>query len=236
MSLALGQNEIHVWVVEVDTQDAEKASNVDILALTESARASRFRSEADRVRFVQRRAALRRILAGYLEVAPQDVAFTVNEFGKPSVAPEASAGVFFNASHSENVAMIAVGRSDRIGIDVERLRPLPEAESIASRFFAEGEAAELAALHPRDRVVGFFNAWTRKEAVVKALGGGLSIPLHSFEVSLRPQEPPEILRWDVPGAGLQRWRIHHIEPVAGYIAAVAADREASILHCSKWAS
>jgi 4'-phosphopantetheinyl transferase len=231
----LRQDEIHVWMVAVTTRDVEDVEGIETLAPDERVRASRFRSEVDRTCFVQRRAALRMIVAGYLRVAPRDVAFTVSEFGKPSVsAPRAFAGLSFNASHSGTVAVIAVARAGRIGIDVERLRPLVDAESIATRFFSAGEAAALAALHPRDRVKGFFNAWTRKEAVVKALGGGLSIPLDSFEVSLRPHEPPEILRWDIPGAAPRRWRLHHIEPAVGYVGALAVDRDASVCQCGRW--
>jgi 4'-phosphopantetheinyl transferase len=232
----LGQDEIHLWMVEVDAQDTNDARHVEILAPAERARASRFRSEVDRACFMRRRAALRMILAGYLGVAPRDVAFTVNEFGKPSVVtPRVSAGLSFNASHSGTCAVIAVARSGRIGIDVERLHPLVEAESIAARFFAANEAAALAALHPRDRVEGFFNAWTRKEAVVKALGGGLSIPLDSFEVSLRPGEPPAILRWDIPGTAGNGWRLHHLEPAKGYVGALAVDSLASVCQLQRWA-
>jgi 4'-phosphopantetheinyl transferase len=232
---ALGEGEIHLWMIEIRAQDVDDARHAEYLAPAERARAARFRSEADRACFVQRRAALRMILAGYFGIAPRDVAFTVNEFGKPSVsAPRAAGGLSFNTSHSGTVAVIAVARSGRIGIDVEQLRPLVDAESIAARFFAAGEAAALAALHPHDRIAGFFNAWTRKEAVVKAVGGGLSIPLDSFEVSLRPHEPPEILRWDIPGAAPQRWRIHHIEPAPGYVGAMAVDREANVGQCRRW--
>jgi 4'-phosphopantetheinyl transferase len=233
----LGRDEIHIWIVPVTARDPADVNGIETLAPIERARASRFRSEADRACFLQRRAALRMILAGYLGLAPQDVAFAVNEFGKPSViAPEGSAGLSFNTSHSGTVAAIAITRLGRIGIDVERLRHLSEAESIAARFFTANEAAALAALSPEDRVEGFFNAWTRKEAVVKALGGGLSIRLDSFEVSLRPREPPAILRWDIPDADPQRWTLHPLEPAAGYIGALAVDREGSVCQCWKWPS
>jgi len=231
----LGQDEIHVWIIAVTARRVGDVEGIETLTPAERARASRFRSELNRTSFMQRRAALRMILAGYLEVAPRDIAFTLNEFGKPSVdAPQGSAAFSFNTSHSGTVAMIALTRSGHIGIDVERLRPLVEAENIAAHFFTPNEAATLAALDPRDRVEGFFNAWTRKEAVVKALGGGLSIPLNSFEVSLRPREPPEILRWDIPSLAPQQWRIHHLDPVLGYVGALAVDCEASIYRCWKW--
>ena len=79
-------------------------------------------------------------------------------------------------------------------------------------------------LDPGDRVRGFFNAWTRKEAIVKALGRGLSIPLDSFEVALRPDEPPAVLDWNVPGAAAGRWQLHHLEPRRGYVGALAFSR------------
>jgi 4'-phosphopantetheinyl transferase len=232
---ALGNDEIQIWIVEVGAPDVDNARHAEILAPAERTRAARFRSESDRDCFIQRRAALRMILAGYLGVAPRDVAFTANEFGKPSVvAPPASAGLSFNASHSGTVAAIAVARAGRIGIDVERLRPMADAASIAARFFAAAEAAALAALEPHDRVEGFFNAWTRKEAVVKAVGRGLLIPLDAFEVSLRPREPPAILRWDIPDAAPRQWRIHHIEPAAGYVGALVVDRAANVSLCRRW--
>jgi 4'-phosphopantetheinyl transferase len=222
----LGQDEVHVWIVPVTVGDAEAVEGFETLALAERARASRLRSEVARRCFVQRRASLRAILAGYLGVAPRQVGFAVNEYGKPSlILPRTSGQLSFNAAQSGTVAVIAVARSGRIGIDVERLRPLAGAESIATRFFAAGEAATILGLHPRDRIGEFFRMWTRKEAVVKALGGGLSIPLDAFEISLQPRELPEILRWDIPGAGPVPLRIYDLEIAEGYVGALAVDRE-----------
>jgi 4'-phosphopantetheinyl transferase len=221
---SLAHGEIHVWTVAIDERMDATAESMETLAPTERIRASRFRHEVDAARFVHRRRALRDILGGYLGTAPQDVAFAANEFGKPSVLPSAAcADLSFNASHSAAIALVGVSRSVRIGIDVELLRPDVECLAIATRFFGAGEIAALAALGADDRVAGFFNAWTRKEAVVKAIGGGLSIPLDSFEVSLRPREPASILRWDIPGGEAHRWRLHHLEPATGYLGALAVD-------------
>ena len=225
----LGTSEVHVWIVECATPNTIDMTAVDFLSPAERNRASKFRAEVDRTRFLHRRAALRAILAGYVGVRPRDVEYSVDQFGKPAVMiPQSLARLSFNTSHSADVALIAVARSGRIGVDVEQLRLLVEAESIAAHYFAANEAAAFTALEPRDRVGSFFNAWTRKEAIVKALGGGLSIPLDSFEVSLRPGEPPGILRWDIVDAVPQRWRLHHLEPLPGYVGAVAIDRDVSI--------
>ena len=233
----LADDEIHIWTVKIDGQGNGTARSAEMLAPAERVRASGFRSEIDAARFIQRRTALREILGGYLGVAAQDVAFAVNEFGKPSVlAPKPRPDLSFNAAHSGALALVAVGRSVQIGIDVERLRSEVEGVDIAARFFAVNEVASLAALRPRDRGEGFFNAWTRKEAIVKALGRGLSIPLDAFEVSLRPREPPVILRWNIPGDDAKRWRIHHLEPASGYVGALAVDSVTRVCRFWSWAA
>lgn len=224
---------MHVWLVALAAET--RAEAVEMLAPSERDRAARFATDTARNNFIQRRCALREILAGYLGIEPRDLAFSTNAFGKPSlIAPSAGATLSFNASHSGTIAAIAVATSGRIGIDVEQLRPLVDAEQIAARFFAAGESATLAALRPRDRVEGFFNAWTRKEAVVKALGAGLSIPLDAFEVSLRPSEPPAILRWDIAGEDASGWRLRHFDAVADHVVALAVDFDATACHCRRW--
>jgi 4'-phosphopantetheinyl transferase len=212
--------EMHLWVVRISQQDSCDIERAKLLSKAEVERAARYGSDFHRACFLQRRTAQRIILAAYLDISPQDVVYETNGFGKPSVRfGQGSTGLSFNASHSGTIALIAIVRSGRIGVDVEQLRPSGEDAAIAERFFTIREAATLAALPPEDRITGFFNAWTRKEALVKALGGGLSIPLDSFDVSLRPNEPPAILRWNVPSAAPVRWRMHHLEPAPGYVAA-----------------
>ena len=222
-------------MISINARESEDTSAIGTLAPDEQARAARFRSRLDSSAFIQRRIALREILSAYLGVAPRDIAFIHNEFGKPSLVPEmACDGLSFNASHSGSVAVVAVGRCGAIGIDIEQLRPMVDAESIAGRYFKPGEAAALAALHQQERTEGFFNAWTRKEAVIKAAGGGLSIPLDSFEISLRPGEPAVIIGGKLPGAAAGRWQIHHLEPAPGYVGALVAEQGAQLRHFWRW--
>ena len=232
----LGPNEIHVWTVDLDLPASTDGSDpAEILTTAERAQAEQLAAEIDAIRFLRRRAALRTILGAYLAVRGRDIVFAVNAYGKPSVlAPKTAAALTFNASHAASLALIAVGRSLRIGVDVERLRPDIDDEGVAERFFGAKELAELAALEPADRIAGFFNAWTRKEAVVKALGKGLSVPLDSFEVSLRPGEPPAILRWSAAAGAAKGWRLHHLEPAPGYVGALAVDSATARCQCRKW--
>jgi 4'-phosphopantetheinyl transferase len=99
---------------------------------------------------------------------------------------------------------------------------MEDAMAIARSFFAPAEQAALAArpLAERDRT--FMTCWTRKEAFIKALGGGLSIDLKSFEVSI-DRERPAFLRIDDSRWSAQAWNMIHLEPADGYIGAVVAD-------------
>ena len=92
----------------------------------------------------------------------------------------------FNMSHSEDVALIAMADVDagEIGVDVEMLRPMPDAPSLARQNFSASECAELAATKPDDQALAFLLGWTRKEACLKAIGSGLSTAPNIFTAGL----------------------------------------------------
>ena len=106
-------------------------------------------------------------------------------------------------------------------MDIERVRPLKDMTKVASRFFSREEAAELLSLPPDEREPAFFSCWTRKEAYVKAVGNGLSIPLDSFRVTLRPGQPARFLHLDHDASLAQSWTLHNLEVTSGYAAALA---------------
>ena len=219
---ALGEAEVHVWTVHVDAHSDSMEADLAILCPEEQLAASRFRFALDRIRFVRRRAALRSILGRYLGIAPRDIAYGANTYGKPTLIDRRAVGkLSFNTSHSAAAALIAVSRCALLGVDIEQLRPMPDDMGIAARFFAPPEAAALAELQCGDRIDGFFHAWTRKEAVVKALGSGLSIPLDAFAVSLRPGDPPRILACRFDPQLVRTLRLAHLA-LGGYVGAVAA--------------
>ena len=199
---------VDIYSLELDAPQPDAAR---IVSPGELARASRFRFDRDRRRYLNCRAKLREILACYVNRAPERIEFRTNAYGKPSTSH-----VFFNVSHSHDFAMIAVSRTREVGIDVERIDEKFMRDNIAGRFFSPREIAELNAVPAADRTQAFFNCWTRKEAYVKARGLGLSLALSSFDVTLTPGAPAKFLR----GAG--NWSIEAIEAKAGYAAAVVA--------------
>ncbi len=192
-----------------------------VLSDDEQARASRFLRESSRRRFVAARDALRRVLARCLACSPRAIRFGYEPQGRPFVVEPAQGELAFNVSHSDELALLAIGYGRRLGIDVERLGRRVSGEAVARRFFAPREAEALFALPEAERPAAFLRIWTRKEAYVKALGEGLRLPLDSFEVSLG--EPPALLRSERAPGDVGELRFAHLEPLPGYVGALAWD-------------
>lgn len=188
-----------------------------LLSEEEAARADRFLRPADRDRFLSSHAAFRLTLGAELGVPPERLRFGRESTGRPFIAEPADTGLDVNLSHSGDIAVIGMVRGTRIGVDVEIRRPLPDALRIARSHFAPDEASALAALPSVAREAAFFGLWTRKEAVVKALGAGLSQPLSSFSVTV-PPDPARLLR--IAG-GTEPWTLATIEPAHGAFATIA---------------
>lgn len=205
-----------VWIVDLAVSPDQLDLCWTVLDRPERDRADRFLRPVDRARYVASHAALRRILAETLDCDPAEIRFADGADGKPELAGSARGALGFNLSHSGARALIGLAPAAAIGVDVELVRPIPDAGQIARTHFAADEVATLVALPP-DAVEGaFYGLWTRKEAVVKAHGTGLSLPLDRFSVTL-PPAPPRLLRW--PGAG--GWTLAELDVGPDYAATVA---------------
>ena len=221
----LGTEDVHLWRVPVDP--GQIAGAEALLSPEERTRAGRYRFPEDAGRFIMCRAALRILLGRYQDAAPQTIAISCGPFGKPMLArssnsPDQSAPEF-NVSHSGSYALLGFRRHHPLGLDLERLRRMPDRDALVERFFSPAERQEYLALPPGQRTAGFFNGWTRKEAIVKALGEGLSRPLDSFDVSLSPAEPARLLRIGPDRGEESRWSLLSFAPAAGYVAAAASE-------------
>lgn len=201
-----------VWALAALLSDAERQ------------RANRFAFNRDRRRFIVARARLRQLIGARLDQHPGSIGLVCGPHGKPALAAGcADSNLRFNVSHSGNIAVYAFAQRREIGIDVELIRVLHDADEIASRFFSRRENEAYRALNRSDRPLGFFNCWTRKEAFVKALGEGLYHPLDRFDVSLAPGEPVRILSIDSSPPKARGWQLESFCPAPGYVAAVATE-------------
>ena len=218
----LGAHDVHVWRVPLD-DDARAASYWSLLSDEERRRATRFVRDIHRRRFIAAHGALRSILAGYVGIEPTALDFVTGAHGKPALRDVAGRPPLeFNLSHSDDLALVAIARAHAVGVDLERWSEGVEHLELAERFFSPGERRALRALaHTPDLVeAGFFAAWTRKEAYLKATGHGITRGLHHFDVALAPGEPARLIadRRDVHATA--RWAMFALEPAPGYSAAL----------------
>jgi 4'-phosphopantetheinyl transferase len=218
VQLTLEGNTIHVWTANLDRSSYELCRLEDTLSLDERERAARFHFARDRGRFIASRGILRDILARYLGRSASALSFSYGPLGKPALIDDCAADLRFNLSHSGNVALYAVAPHREIGIDVERIDSRFIEDGIEEKFFSRNEVAKLSSLQASERLRAFFNCWTRKEAYVKARGGGLQISLQSFEVSLAPDEESVFL-----SKGEAGWSLLALPLGRDYAAAVAIE-------------
>jgi len=160
------------------------------LSGSERQRAERFRFERDRRRYVVARARLRELLGARLGVHPEAVEIEYGRNGKPRLA---RGEWHFSVSHSDDVALYGFS-SREVGVDIEAVRPIAQADAIAAQFFSPGEYTAYCA-----RRSTFLECWTRMEALAKASGEGLAgIPLDASP-----------------------WSLKNFSPLAGFVAALA---------------
>ena len=221
---SLHPDEVHVWRADRDVGTVALLRLRETLSADEQKRAERFFSPVDRARYLAGHGILRALLARYLGTPAGDLRFCRQARGKPALAPGSGGeGLRFNLSHSQRLALFAFALRREVGIDLEYVRPSPTDDRLAERFFSTQEVTALRALPERAQTEAFFHCWTRKEAYIKARGGGLSIGLTSFAVSLAPGQLTNLLitRHGDPEAG--RWSLRALAPGGGYVAAIAAE-------------
>jgi 4'-phosphopantetheinyl transferase len=190
-----------------------------VLSPDERARAARFHFEADRHRAVVTWGLVRTVLGRIVGRAPASLRFERGDQGKPALAD----GPAFNISDSHDHLLMAIAADGRLGVDVEVRRPVTDLLQLAGGNFSPEETCALQTLPPSERERAFFRIWTCKEAFVKALGGGLYIPLDSFSVAPPAHNGRVELRIDGPERAT-RWSLYAIGWDPTLEAAVAWDQ------------
>lgn len=225
----LGVGDVHVWWLDL-ARPAYPLERLEAwLDASELDRASRFRSELHRSRYVAAHGQMRALLGTYTGAAAPAIHLVEAEHGKPRLHPASPIApgqpqIEFNLSHSGDQGLIAVGRGVSLGADIEVEHSIPDLLGLARAHFTNSELQDLLSLHVARRHEGFFAAWTRKEAYVKALGAGLSVPLDSFEVSLLPDASPGFRSIGGSMEAASAWTLWADRPTLNSWAAVAVHR------------
>jgi len=229
----LPETDVHIWYASLKCSLAREESLLDTLAADERARASRFRFNRDRSRFVIGRGLLRAILGKYLRIAPMNISFAYGVNGKPTLAAPVC-DLYFNMAHTQEVVLYAVARGHDVGVDIEYIHPLPTIQRVASLVLSLREYTCWQALPEHRRQDAFFSYWTHKEAFVKGLGDGLARPLSDVDVTVPSKEGSQALHIDGDVSESADWSIYNLESPAGYAAALAVRGKVDRCFCRWW--
>jgi 4'-phosphopantetheinyl transferase len=190
----LAEGIVHVWRGSLDVSPERLHGLAALLSPDELERASRYRFPLHRDHFIAGRGYLRELLAGHIGQPPETIQFKLSRYGKPEVE-----GIHFNITHSDHHLLIAVAQ-DPVGIDLEIKRAIPELEGLASNVLSE---RELAFWPQAPRIDSFLALWTRKEALLKGVGLGITEHLKNvsvyFETTARIEVTKSLTRqiWNV---------------------------------------
>jgi 4'-phosphopantetheinyl transferase len=233
----MAKDQVHVWRATLDFPEEQAARLQQWLSADERERMERFRCGRERRRYLVGRGLLRTVIGRYLAVSPHVLSFDATAAGKPRLAPGvAPQPLQFNLSHSGDLVLIALASGRALGVDVEQVRADIELAETAARFFSPTEQQALATLSGARQIDAFFDCWVRKEAYVKARGGGLALPLEQFDVSLLPGEAAQLVETRPDPAEASRWRITALDAGDGYKAALAVEGDGWMLQQWNWAS
>jgi len=211
--------EITLLYASVDDPRLDRLHLPSLLSPSERTRIARLVQNEDKSRSLVAWGLTRILIGERIETDPEAIRIRRTPHGKPFVP----GGPSFNMAHSGTSVLIGVTESGRLGVDVEARRRIPRLERLAEDVFAGEELSEFRALSPADREAAFFRGWVRKEAFLKAVGQGLSMPLHSIAISLAPGWHDCLRSVDGAAAEADNWLVRSIPVPADAEAAIACD-------------
>lgn len=205
---------IHIWMIPLPPKAAISQKECLVLSEEEKARANRFYFELHRMRFIASRSSLRFILSRYLNVLPETLIFSYNQYDKPFLAHPLT-DLQFNLSHSEDQAVLAVAKTHEVGIDIENIKQAHH-DKVLKRYFSSEDYNLIQALPKEAQSPAFYQLWARKEAILKAIGTRFSQTLIELSVSL---ETNQLILHEG-----RKWFLTSLNLLKAYKAAVASSQ------------
>ncbi|CUS36986.1 putative 4'-phosphopantetheinyl transferase [Candidatus Nitrospira nitrosa] len=227
---SLMDGDVHVWCADLRERWPESVL-YELLSEEERTRASRFAFEEDRRRYVHAHGLLRILLGRYLGRSPASIQFMIGCHGKPCLRSE-NETMHFNLSHARALVLCAFARDREVGIDVEwRDRELSW-HDVAEYTCSKREQAILSSLVGPAQVDTFYSWWTLKEAYIKAVGVGLTLPLNQIEVAGRcGAQVPTPADGDIRDP---RWAMLTLPLWSEYAGALVTEGHAARIRCFQW--
>ncbi|MFK5985452.1 MAG: 4'-phosphopantetheinyl transferase superfamily protein [Pseudomonadota bacterium] len=186
----LDDTSIDIWLCNAENMLSQSDYFFSILSANEQVRALRFKFDTHRNRFIISHGFTRCVLAKYLQVTPADIKYKKEQLGKPYLSDINKSALTFNLSHTEDISILAVAKYSQLGIDIEYKNRKTDWQAISQKFYTHSEKKSLSAIkNENHQKQAFYELWTRKEAYMKVIGTGLSLPPTGFSLSVPPASP-----------------------------------------------
>ena len=179
--ILLNSGDIHVWSVALDAKKDFFEKCLMSLSEQERKRIPFFKFEKVQNSYIISQGTLRLFLSSYLNQAPQTIHIGRHNKGKPF--PTDFPELRFNMSNSGNKVVYVFSGDEEVGIDLEKLRDMPDLEELIAKNFSFNEQNYINKTQD-NRQQRFFKFWTIKEAYLKAIGEGMRLPPHNLEFSV----------------------------------------------------
>lgn len=228
--MQLPGDEVHICCVALDNFAPQAQKFYQQLTIDEKRRADRYSFAIDKKRYIIVRGILRQIIGDYLSVDPGKIEFNYRQHGKPTLTDIFSdTRLCFNVSYSGELALLAFTFDREVGVDIEYIRGIADMEQIVEHFFTDTEKKVFCNLSQHMRKEVFFQIWTRKEALLKAIGKGLYLSLDAFDVLPVSEKPVIFLDKDVKlnSEKKKKWYLEDLNTHPGFAAAYAVEGPAS---------
>ena len=214
--------DLYIWCASLNASPDELSRFSSLLSPDEKTRAEKFYFERDANRYIVGRGILRLLVGAYLGMEASRIEFTYGPHGKPAVEAIFQNKILqFNLSHSNDQAVYIFGWDRSVGIDIEHIRPMQDADDFAEQFYSARERDLINSLSGDEKWTAFFKIWTCKEAFLKANGSGLTVPLDHTEIHLQSDGSVTLTFTDEVAGQAAPWHIETFEPVVDYQAAIA---------------
>ena len=214
-------NKAFIFIVNLTSCINNVSTYWEYLSVQEKTKANNYYTEYLSNKYIISHGILRYILSFYTKQYPQKIEFNYSEYGKPFLN---NSNIQFNMSHSHNMISYMIALNYRVGIDIELHDKNLNIEELAGYVLTPEEHKYLSSLKPRDKLSFFYTLWTKKEALVKAIGQGLSYPINTIEV-MRLLPGKGILLNDMNNELSQQWYCYEIEVPENYSGAIGIENK-----------
>lgn len=235
----LSNGDVHLWRISIDPEVQPRATDIagTLLTADEATRATRFQTPQLGGRWILGRAAMRLILSHYSGLSARAIVIGRGAHGKPLMrtAPGARLTPSFNLSHSANLALMAICRRGLIGVDLERIRKVPNASRIADLLFSPNGPEQPFRARSDGGSLDLLRRWTCMESILKARGEGWARPAGGFNEALRASAATQQQRPSDSVDNRCQWLVLSFKPAAGYVGALAVGSAEIRLSCFEFA-